>query len=159
MIKQLTAALYGVKKKVHQFQERYPDEKIFVADGAKAVTLPVDRAVTRGGHWVSANRGVVIFTNQRIVFEHWNIPLSDITATEITEFKSVLGYTGLVVKIVTRENQSYQFGLSYDPTWLNQKVLKVKVVPDKFGDSWVMFLIRIVLIAYIGYFLIKAFTP
>ena len=150
----LVDVAYLVPFKVKRFHTKHPNETVLVAGGSKAIRLKEDQKVSRGAKWIVAKRGVLILSDKRLVCGSWNIELDQIVNAQILKTKSFF-VKALVLKIETKEVQHYQFGLQYDPKWIAQKVLPVKIEEGKIAYSLFSIIIRLALLGYIIWWIIQ----
>lgn len=67
---------------------------------------------------------------------------------------AILG-KGFVLKIETKDNKFYQFGLQYDQAWINQNVLDFEVFDGKLSISFFSILVRVLVVLLIIVYLIQ----
>ncbi|HMQ11564.1 MAG TPA: hypothetical protein PKB05_09650 [Oligoflexia bacterium] len=137
-----------------KIQSRYPQDTIVAINAAKAIKSEQSMQVQRGMQWINSRRAVVCLTNKRIICKDWEIPLESIKNAEMMIFKSFLSQ-GQVLKIETFAGMHYQFGMQHQPAWLKQTVFNIEVVPCELKMSKFSWLVRAVLMLYLGYVLFK----
>ena len=130
----LTNLIYLVPLAVRRFKAKEPDSQILAAGATKARRLAEDSGIQYEAGWITARRGTLILTRDKLVCGPWQIPLSTISHATLLRTKVPLA-KALVMKVSTTEGQHYQFGLRYDPAWENQTALKLSVTDGKIGYS------------------------
>lgn len=99
-----------------------PTERILAADGSKGITTKGDKGIERGLDWVTSQRAVVLLTDKKIKCGQWVIPLEKIETAQLLKINSLFGQ-GQVLKLKTEDDNHYQFGMQFNPEWINQNVL------------------------------------
>ncbi len=143
----LVNRIFLVGRRINKFKEQYPDDQVIVAGGSKAIVSEKEE-VFRGKQWIFAKRAVLILSNKRLVCGSWEVNLNDIDKASIISLRSFLA-KGLVLKIRTKDDKNYQFGLQYDPLWIEQEVLDLEFSKDKIKFSLFSIIARLILIFYI----------
>lgn len=110
--------------------------------------------VETGFNWVVSRRAVAILTDKRIKCGDWEIPLASITKSELIKIRGLIS-TGQLLHITTDKNEGYQFGMQLNPDWMNQNVLPLQLINKKIKISLYSWVIRILIIAYLGYWVIN----
>ncbi len=148
LLKRFTDFIYGTQRVREKFEYNNPDEQILAADASKSIVTSTNERVQRGFDWVNSQRAVVILTDKRIICGKWIIPLETIISAELIKIGS-----GQVLKIHTKDNRHYQFGMQYSPEWINQQFLPLKYSEGKIKYSTFSIIIRMIVIGYIIYWI------
>lgn len=156
IINTLVDLIYGTKRVVKAYKNKYPDQEVIAASGVKAVRSTPQTEIKTGAHWVTAKRAVAILTNDRIICKDWEIFHKDIKSAELIRFKSLLS-KGQVLNITTNENVGYQFGMQRNTDWTKCKTLELNYVDKKIKMSTFSIVIRLFLVGYIAYLLYERF--
>ena len=156
IINTLVDLIYGTKRVVKSYQNKYPDQEVIAASGVKAVRSTPQTEIKTGAHWVTAKRAVAILTNDKIVCKDWVISHEDIKSVELIRFKSLLS-KGQLLNITTNEDIGYQLGMQRNADWTKCKNLKLNYVDRKIKMSTFSIILRLVLVGYIAYLLYKRF--
>ena len=154
--KGLVALVYGVGRVRNQYSKAHPTERILAADGSKGITTKSDKGVERGLDWVTSQRAVVLLTDTKIKCGKWEIPLESVDSAQLLEINSLFG-KGLVLKLKTKDNNYYQFGMQFNPEWTNQKALPLSIEEGKVNTSTFSWILRLILLGYIVYYFMKKF--
>jgi hypothetical protein len=147
---------YGVNRAKKNYQRLNTSEKVLAADGAKGIKTQGDKAIETGAQWIGAKRAVVMLTDQRIKCGDWNIPLDTIKTANLLKIGSLFGQ-GQILKIQTNDSQYYQFGMQFNPEWVNQDVLPLAMEEAKLKVSTFSWTVRVLAVGYIVYRLLRAF--
>ncbi len=151
-LKHLVDIFYGTNRVKRKYQVENPTETVLAADASKAITTNANQDVQRGLEWVFSQRAVVLLTNQKIVCGKWVIPLTDIQAAQLIEIKSLFG-KGQVLRIQTKDNKHYQFGMQVNPEWTNQQGLPLTIEKGEVKHSVYSIAVRVIALAFILYWL------
>ena len=136
--------IYLVPLAVSRFKAQEPNSQVLAAGATKARRLDEDSQIQHEAGWITARRGALILTQDKLVCGSWQIPLSTISDATLLRTKGILG-EGLVLKVSTTDGQHYQFGLPYDPAWENQTALKLHVTEGKIAYSKFSVALRVIL--------------
>ena len=145
--------IYGVQRKKKKYLEGHPTEKILVADGSKGIQTGKEESVQMGIQWVFAQRAVILLTNKKIISGKWTIPLDQISKAELIHYSPFSN--GQVLKIKTKGNQFFQFGMQKNPEWNKQKALPLKTQEQNAKYSLLSTTIRLAAMAYLFYLCIN----
>lgn len=143
----------GVKRK---YLLNHPDEQVLAADGSKGVATHSNEDITRGLHWVTSQRAVVLLTNKKIVCGKWVIPLDQIEEAQLLKIASFME-SGQVLKIKLKDGQHFQFGMQTNPDWTRQQVLPLVLEEGKLKYSAFSIAIRLFVAGYFLYWLYERF--
>lgn len=156
LMKGLVDLLYGVKRVQKQFESNNPSETIYVANGSKGIMTSGNQDIKRGIDWIASQRAVILLTNKRIICGKWSIPLDNISEVKLLKVNSLLG-AGQILKVSTKDNDNYQFGMQVNPEWIHQKILPLTVEKGKIKYSIFSIALRLFLVVYFIYWLIEKF--
>jgi hypothetical protein len=151
--KQLTDFLYGTNRVKSRFSSQYPDEIVLAADASKGIKTTGDLEIKRSANWVTSQRAVVVLTDKRIKSGKWDIPLVDIEASQLVKINTTFG-PGQVLKVQTKNNEYYQFGMQLNPEWTNQSTLPLTIEKGNIKYSVFSIIVRVALIGYIIYLVV-----
>lgn len=154
--KGLVDLIYGVGPAKTKYEKENPTEKVVAADGSKAITTTEDKDIERGLDWVGSKRAVVMLTNKRLKCDNWDIPLENIETAKLVKLNSFFG-DGQLLKIKTKDNTYYQFGMQFNPEWTDQIALPLTLEQGKIKTSTFSFIIRLVAIGYLIYWILSRF--
>lgn len=142
---------------IKSFKKNNPNTKIVAYGATKARLLKNDEEIKYGLGWIFSRRGTLILTEDKLICNDWQILISDIKKASILKFQGFFS-KGLVLKIKTKDNKNYHFGLIDDPVWENQNVLLFEIDTQKIKYSWFSILVRILLLIWLINFIIGFFT-
>lgn len=141
--KKLVDIIFRVSYKMKKFKLKFPNDKIITASGTKALHGKIEEDLTYNVKWITSVRNVLILTDKRLYSGKWNIELDQIEEANLVKIKQLL-ISGFVLKIRTKDQNFYQFGLQYDPIWLDQNILDMKIEEGKVKMSLFSLLLRFV---------------
>lgn len=153
ILKAFVDLIYGTNFKRKRFESQN-NEKVIAADASKGIITKQNSDITRGADWIVSQRAVILLTEKRVVCGKWQIPIDNISNATLVKIKSLLG-GGQVLKIDTKDNESYQFGMQVNDDWINQKALNLTVENGKVKASTFSWIIRIVAVGYLIYLLLQ----
>ncbi len=156
LLKGLVDLIYGVGRVKTNYSKNNPAEIILAADGAKGIITKEDKGIERGLEWVTSQRAVVLLTDKKIISGQWNIPLENIEAAQLLKINSLFG-PGQVLKLQTKDNKHYQFGMQFNPEWTSQTVLPLTLEHGEIKTSAFALIVRLIAIGYIIYWLLERF--
>ena len=130
--------------------------KTLAADGSKGITTKGDKGIEQGLHWVTSQRAVVLLTDKKIKCGQWDIPLENIETAQLLKINSLFG-PGQVLKLKTKDEIHYQFGMQFNPEWTNQSVLPLTLEQGQIRTSTFSLIMRLILVGYIIYWLLRTF--
>ena len=140
----LTNLIYLVPLTVRRFKAKEPGSQVLAAGATKARRLDEDSEIQYEAGWITARRGTLILTQDKLVCGSWQIALSTIRHATLLRTRAFLA-RALVLKVSTTDGQHYQFGLQYDPAWENQTALKLSITDGKIKYSKFSVAMRIIL--------------
>lgn len=146
--KNIVDFIYGTKKARVKFELENPHENVLAADASKGIITNSNENVARGTNWVTSQRAVVMLTNSKIICGKWKIPIEEIQSSKLIKINSLFG-DGMVLKIQTKNDENYQFGMQINPEWIEQKALPLNFKNGKVKYSIFSIVIRILAIAYL----------
>jgi len=153
ILKALVDLIYGTNSKRKRFESQN-NESVIAADASKGIITKRNDNITRGADWIVSQRAVILLTDKQIVFGKWQIPIDNITTATLVKIKTLFG-GGQVLKIDTKDNESYQFGMQVNDEWINQNTLNLTVENGKVKTSPFSWIIRIVAVGYLIYLLLQ----
>lgn len=154
--KVLVDLLYGVGRAKANYSKSNPTERILAADASKGIMTSGEKGIKRGLDWITSQRAVVLLTDKKIKCGKWEIPLEYIQSAQLLKISSLVG-PGQVLKLKTKDNHHYQFGMQFNPDWTNQSVLPLTLEQGQVKTSTFSLIIRIILIGYVLYWLLRTF--
>lgn len=150
LLKILVDLIYNTKHIRNKYQLDNPSETVLAIDGAKGIVTSNNQNVERGLDWVTSQRAVIILTTTKIICGKWTILIENINNAQLLEISSIFG-SGQVLKIQTKDNDNYQFGMQINKEWTSQTVLPLKLEKAKIANSMFSIIIRVFLIGYIAF--------
>ena len=154
--KSLVDVVYAVARGKSKYERDNPDEKVLAADGSKAIMTRGDQDIERGLAWAGSKRAVVMLTNKRLKGDQWDIPLENIQTARLLKIGSLFGQ-GQVLKLKTKDNEHYQFGMQFNPAWVAQKVLPLTLEQGQVKTSALSWVVRLIAIGYLVYWALNKF--
>lgn len=155
ILKALVDLIYGTNSKRKRFESQN-NVSVIAADASKGIITKQNNDITRGTDWIVSQRAVILLTEKQIVCGKWQIPIDNISSATLVKIKSLLG-GGQVLKIDTKDNKSYQFGMQANDEWTNQNSLNLTVENGKVKTSTFSWIIRIAVVGYLIYILLQKF--
>jgi hypothetical protein len=155
--KRLVDLIYGVGRIKTNYLRSHPTEKILAADGSKGITTKGDKEIERGFDWVKSQRAVVLLTDKKIKCGHWDIPLESIESAQLLKISSLFGQ-GQVLKLKTKDDNHYQFGMQLNPEWTAQNILPLTLKKGQVRTSTFSLILRLILIGYAIYWVLRTFV-
>lgn len=156
LLKGIVDLVFAVGLVKSKFLNDHPAERILAADGAKGIITKGDQEIERGIDWVDSQRAVILLTHKRIRCGTWDIPLTNIEAARLLKISSLYG-PGLVLKVKTRDNQHYQFGMQFNPEWTTQTALPLTLEQGTVKTSTFSLIIRLLGVGSVIYWLLNRF--
>ena len=154
ILKKITDFIYGTGRVRRKYSTEHPEEKVLAADASKGIMTNGDKDIKRGLDWVTSQRAVVLLTDKRIICGQWNIPLDNIVSSQLIKINTTFG-PGLVLKIGTKDQGNFQFGMQMNHEWTEQITLPVTLEKGKVKYSMFSIIVRLVLLGYIIYWIIE----
>ena len=149
--------IYGIGRVRRKFELESPNEKVLAADASKGIVTTTNQDIQRGVSWISSQRAVILLTDKKIICGKWTIPLDTISKVQLLKFNSLFG-SGQVLKIQTKDDKNYQFGMQVNPEWTNQQKLPLSLEKGQIKHSVFSIIARFVLIGYLIYWLYERFV-
>ena len=156
LLKGFVDLIYGTGRARRKYQSENPTETVLAADASKGIETTNNQDVQRGTDWVTAQRAVVLLTDQKIVCGKWTILLDNVQSAQLVKINSLFG-AGQVLKIQTKDEKNYQFGMQVNPEWTNQKALLLTLEDGKVKHSVFSIMVRLFLVGYLIYWLYERF--
>ena len=113
-----------------------------------------NKDIKRGLDWVTSQRSVILLTDKRVKCGQWDIPLDNIASAELLKINTTFG-PGQVLKITTKDQENFQFGMQMNHEWTTQKVLPLTFEKGKLKYSLFSIIIRIILLAIAIYWIVE----
>ena len=154
ILKKITDFIYGTGRIRRKYSTDHPNEKVLAADASKGIITKVNKDITRGLDWVTSQRAVVLLTDKRIKCGRWDIPLDNIATSKLVKINTAFG-PGQVLKVTTKDQDNYQFGMQMNREWTEQTVLPLTLEKGKMKYSLFSIAVRLILIGYIIYWIIE----
>ena len=156
LLKNLVDLLYGTYRVKKRYELEHPDETVLAADACKGIVNSSDRELERGLDWVGAQRAVILLSDEKIVCGRWTIMLDDIETAQLIKINSLFG-GAQVLKIQTKDDRYYQFGMQTNPDWTRQTALVLLVEKGQLKYSTFSIVVRLLLIGYLLYWVYDRF--
>ena len=156
VLKGLVDLIYGVERVKTDYSKHNPTERILAADGSKGITTKGDNGIERGLDWVASQRAVILLTDKKIKCGRWDIPLVNIETAQLLKVNSLFGQ-GQVLKLTTKDENHYQFGMQLNPEWTNQNALPLTLEQGRVKTSTFSLIVRLIFVGYIIYWLLGTF--
>lgn len=109
-----------------------------------------------GPNWAISRRAFLKVYDDRFECGDWMIPFSTFTRATLYSIRPTLGIPGYVLKLETQD-KTYHFGLNWGRFWKGELPFVVTREKGKMGYSAFSVVIRVILIAYIGWWLWSRF--
>jgi hypothetical protein len=133
-LKGFVDAIYGTCRVRRKFEFNNPSEPVLAADASKSIITNKNQDIQRGLDWANSQRAIVILTQKKIICGNWTIPLETISTDQLIKINSLFG-GGQVLKIQTKDNKNYQFGMQINPEWIKQQFLPLTLEKGKIKHS------------------------
>jgi hypothetical protein len=156
LTKELVDLIYNTERVRRKYQMNNPSETVLAADGSKGVMTVENQEIKRGLNWTTSQRAVIMLTDKKLVCGKWIIPLNQISSGQLVKVKALFG-SGQILKIQTKDNEYYQFGMQLNTEWTNQHVLPLTVETGQIKHSAISILVRIIAVGYLIYLLYDSF--
>ncbi|MBP1630020.1 MAG: hypothetical protein H6Q15_913 [Bacteroidetes bacterium] len=154
--KKLNDLIYGTQRVKCRFEMENPNEKVVASDACKAISTSNNQKIEYGFNWVISQREVILLTDKNIICGKCIIPLESISSAELVEFSPRYG-NSFVLKICTKDNCNYQFGMQYNSEWINQRVLPLTIEKGRIKFSPFSIIIRVFIALYLMYLIYEQF--
>lgn len=154
ILKKITDFIYGTERVRRKFLFDNPDEQVFAADASKGIMTKSDSDIERGIDWVTSQRSVVLLTDKRLQCGQWDILLKDIISSELLKINTTFG-PGLVLKITTKDQNDFQFGMQMNREWTEQNVLPLTLEKGKLKYSLFSVALRLIFLGYLIYWIFE----
>ena len=155
ILKAFVDLIYGTNSKRKKFESQN-NENVLAADASKGIITKQNNDITRGADWIVSQRAVILLTERQVVCGKWQIPIDNISNATLVRIKSLFG-GGQVLKIDTKDNESYQFGMQVNDEWIKQNTLILTVENGKVKTSTFSWIIRIAAVGCLIYLLLQKF--
>jgi hypothetical protein len=146
--------IYRTKRARQKYLKSYPSEKILAANATKGVRYLENQTMMKSTDWIGSQRAVLLLTNRKIVCGKWEIPLEDINNSELIKIKTLDG-PGQILKISTKNQGYFQFGMQVNRQWDEQTALSLIVSKGKVKYSMYSIIIRIVFYGVLVYSIVR----
>ena len=156
LLKGFVDLFYGTGRIKRKYQTENPTETVLASDASKGIVTTTNQDVQRGLDWVTSQRAVVILTDKKIVCGKWTIQLDNVQKAQLIKISSLFG-SGQVLKIETKDENNYQFGMQLNPEWTNQKVLLLTLENGQVKNSPFSLMVRLFLVGYLIFWLYERF--
>ena len=155
--KNLIDFIYGTGRVRRKFERENPGEKVLAADASKGIVTTANRDIQRGFDWVVSQRAVILLTEKRIICGKWTIPLDTIVSAQLLKINTLYG-GGQVLKVQAADDKNYQFGMQFNPEWINQEHLPLTFEQGRLKYSVFSITVRLIVVAYILHWLYERFA-
>ena len=152
LLKGIVDLIYGTNKIRKKYQIENSPEIVLASDASKGIITKGNDDIEHGVNWVTAQRAVLLLTTKNIVCGKWKIPLENIQNAQLLRISSLLG-SGQVLKIQTKDNSNYQFGMQLNKEWTSQQILPLELENGQVKKSITRIIIRIIIFGYLAYLL------
>jgi hypothetical protein len=156
LFKALTDAVYLMPVQVSRFLAKHPDETVLAVGAAKAIRTPVPEPVQASPVWITSRRAALIATSTALHCGDWVIPWATVSHAHLLRIRS-LGAKALVLRIETSDQGQFQFGLQYDKAWETALPIAVHIEDGKIQRSALNVIARVILFAWIIYWVVSRF--
>ena len=153
ILKKIVDFIYGTNRIRKKYSKNNPEEKILASDASKGIRTMENEELERGMDWVTSQRAVLILTDKKLNCGNWKINIDEIQNANLIKIKTIFG-PGQVLKITTKNNDNYQFGMQLNEEWTSQSVLPLSIENGKIKYSNFSIAIRILLLLYLIYWII-----
>ena len=140
--------IYGTSRKKKNYELSNENDKVFASDASKGIITKGNVDITKGTNWVNSQRAIILLTKSRIICGKWIIPIEEIESSELLKISSLFG-DGMVLKIQTKDNINYQFGMQLNPEWTEQQILPLNLEKTKIKYSPFSIIVRLIAIGYL----------
>lgn len=156
--KRIVDLIYKTNQVKQKYQLQEPTETIFATDACKGIAMVHNQDVRRGSDWTTAQRAVILLTDKKIVCGKWIIPLDNICSAILLKYTSFLTGKGQILKIQTKDNKFYQFGMEQNSEWTNQHILPLTIEKGQMKHSAYSIIIRLLALGLLVYWLYEGIT-
>lgn len=156
LLKVLVDLVAGTKRIRRNFERKNPNEKVLAADAGKGIMTSTDQNIQRGLDWATAQRAVIMLTDQNIICGKWTIPLVNVSTAQLIKINSTFG-SAQILKIQTTDDKNYQFGMQINPEWTTQNRLPLKLEKGKITNTPLSLIVRVLAVGYILYVIYDEF--
>ncbi|HMS30609.1 MAG TPA: hypothetical protein PKD32_12220 [Saprospiraceae bacterium] len=156
LLKGLVDLIYGTGRVRRKFELDNPSEKVLAADASKGIVTTTNQDIQRGLDWVTSQRAVVMLTDKKIICGKWTIPLDTVSTAQLLKINSLFG-AGQVLKVQTKDDKNYQFGMQLNPEWTNQQRLPLTLEKGQVKNSAFSIIVRLIAVGYLIYWLYERF--
>lgn len=156
LLKSLVDLIYGTQQVKKRYELDHPNETVMAADACKGIVNNSDRELERGLDWVGAQRAVILLSDQKIICGRWTIMLNDVEKAQLIKINDLIS-SAQVLKIQTKDNRYYQFGMQINPEWTRQTALVLQVEKGRLKYSTFSIVVRLLLIGYLFYWIYNRF--
>lgn len=156
ILKGFVDLFYGTGKVRRRFELDNQNENVLASDASKGIVTTTNQDIQRGLDWVTSQRSVILLTDKKIVCGKWTIPLDTISTAQLLEINSLFG-GGQILKIQTKDNSNYQFGMQINPEWINQQILPLTLEKGQVKHSAFSIIARLVVVGYIIHWVYEQF--
>ena len=156
LLKGFVDLIYGTGRVRRRFELDNQNENVLASDASKGIVTTTNQNIQRGLDWVTSQRAVILLTDKKIVCGKWTIPLDTISIAQLLKINSLLG-GGQILKIQTKDDSNYQFGMQINPEWTNQQILTLTLEKGQVKHSSFSIIARLVVVGYIIYWLYEQF--
>jgi len=156
LMKGFVDLIYGTERVKRKYVTNNPTEAVLASDASKSIMTSVNKDIQRGPDWVTSQRAVVLLTDTKIVCGKWAIPIENIKTAQLLKINSLFG-GGQVLKVQTKDDEYFQFGMQINPEWTNQEILSLNLENARVKNSMFSIILRLFLIGYLSYWLYERF--
>jgi hypothetical protein len=156
LLKGLVDLIFGTGRVRRKFERDNPNEKVLAADASKGIVTTTNQDVQRGLDWVTSQRAVVLLTDKKIICGKWTIPLDTIATAQLLKINSLF-VDGQVLKVQTKDDKNYQFGMQLNPEWTVQQKLPLTLEKGQVKHSAFSVIVRLIAVGYLIYWFYERF--
>ena len=156
LLNELVDLIYGTGRVRRKFEQDNPSEKVLAAGASKGIVTTTNQEIQRGFNWVTSQRAVVLLTDKNIICGKWTIPLDTIASAQLLKINSLFG-GGQVLKIQTKDNRNFQFGMQLNPEWTSQQQLPLTLEKGHVKYSTFSITVRLIAVGYLIYWFYERF--
>lgn len=156
--KRMVDFIYPTNRVKRKYLLKNPTETVLASDACKGIVTSKNKDIQRDASWITAQRAVILLTDKNIVCGKWIIPLEDVRSAHLITFSSLLTGKGQVLKIQTKDDKFYQFGMEYNREWTNQSILPMTTEKGEVKYSTFSIILRVLIIGLLIYWIYEKFV-
>ena len=139
----LSNFLYRAYPTITKFKKKNPELQILAAGATKARKMDANSEPGYEMKWATAKRRVLILATDGFHCGDWFIPIDNIEEANLFQLTG-----GMLLKINSKDDCFYQFGIQHDPAWEEQTVVPLQ--KEKFVMKFTPFSLIMRIVSLIG---------